>query len=146
MRGTLTALLVLAVGATAAFAQNVSIIKERKSHFEALGKAAKPVNAMFKGEASFDIKPVQAALKTFQEKAAVSAETLPDDSKTGGDTEALAKIWEDKADFEGRFKKLADRAKAAEAEIKDEATFKDAWKDVMGNCSGCHKIYRKPKS
>ena len=101
---------------------------------------------MYKGEADFDLSKVQVALKVIQEKAAILPKLFPDDSKTGGDTEALPKIWEDKADFEGRFLKLAEAAKAAEGDITDEDSFPDAWKTVVGNCSGCHKQYRKPKS
>ena len=47
-------------------------------------------------------------------------------------------------DFEGRFPKLADAAKAAESEITDEETFPDGWKKVVSNCGGCHKKFRKP--
>jgi cytochrome c556 len=136
----------LALGATAVVAQNTTVIKERKEHFKAMGKAVKPVGAMFKGEEPFDLAPVQSALKVIKEKAAVLPTLFPDDSKTGEDTEALPVIWDKKADFEARFKKLADGAAAAEAAIIDEETFPDAWKTLMGNCSGCHKEFRKPKS
>jgi len=146
MRRTIVFLTACALGATTVVAQNVAVIKERQDHLEQVGKAAKPVNAMFKGEDAFDLAKVQAALKVMQEKAAVLPALFPDDSKEGGDTEALPAIWEKKADFEERFKKLGEAAKAAEASIVDEATFPDTWKAVMGNCSGCHKAFRKPKS
>jgi cytochrome c556 len=133
-----------ALGATAVFAQNVAIIKERKGHYEAMGKSVKEPNAMYKGDAEFDLAKVQNALKVIQEKAAIIPKLFPDDSKTGGDTEALPKIWEEKADFEDRFKKLAEAAKAAESQITDEESFPDTWKEVLGNCSGCHKKFRKP--
>jgi cytochrome c556 len=145
MHRPLAVVSIIAFGATAAFPQNLDIIKLRKSHYEAMGKAAKEPGAAFKGEAKFDLAKVQAALKTYQEKAVILPTLFPDDSKTGGDTEALPKIWDNKADFESRFKKLAETAKTAEAGIKDEATFKAMWKDVMGNCSGCHKVYRLQK-
>jgi cytochrome c556 len=124
----------------------VNIIKERQDHYKKMGDAAKPVNAMFKGEADFDLAKVQAALKIMQEKAAILPTLFPDDSKTGEKTEALPIIWDEKADFEARFKKLGEAAKAAEASITDEENFPDTWKEVMGNCSGCHKKFRKPKS
>jgi cytochrome c556 len=146
MRRALFAVLAFAVGATAVAAQNVDIIKKRQDDLEAMGKASKPVNAMFKGEADFELEKVKAALKVIQEKTAVLPTLFPDDSKTGGDTEALPIIWEEKADFEARYKKLNEAAKAAEASITDEETFPDTWKELMGNCSGCHKKFRKPKS
>jgi cytochrome c556 len=136
----------VAFGATAVSAQNVAVIKERQDHLKSIGDAVKPVGAMYKGEADFDLAKVQAALKVMQEKAPLLPALFPDDSKTGEDTEALPIIWDEKADFESRFKKLGDAAKAAEASITDEETFPDTWKEVMGNCSGCHKKFRKPKS
>jgi cytochrome c556 len=141
----LCAVILIAFGACAVAAQNVDIIKERKKHYEAMGKAVKEPTAMYKGEAEFDLAKVQAALKVIQEKAAILPKLFPDDAKTGADTEALPIIWQEKADFEGRFPKLAEAAKAAEAKITDEESFPDAWKDVVANCSGCHKKFRKPK-
>jgi cytochrome c556 len=141
----LSAALLIVAGASVVSAQNVDIIKERKKHYEAMGKAVKEPTAMYKGEAEFDLAKVQAALKVIQEKAAILPKLFPDDSKTGADTEALPIIWQEKADFEARFPKLAEAAKAAEAAITDEETFPDAWKNVVGNCSGCHKKFRKPK-
>jgi cytochrome c556 len=145
MRRGLLIATTLAFGVTAALAQNAAVIKSRQDLLEEVGDAVKPVGAMFKGEADFDLAKVQNALAIIQKNAPLLPPLFPDDSKTGGDTEALPKIWENKADFEERFKKLADAAKTAEAAIKDEDTFPDAWKTVVGNCSGCHKQYRKPK-
>jgi cytochrome c556 len=146
MRRVMLILAAVAVGATAVSAQNVAVIKERQDHLKKIGDAVKPVGAMYKGEADFDLAKVQAALKVMQEKAPILPTLFPDDSRTGGDTEALPIIWDEKADFESRFKKLGEAAKAAEASITDEETFPDTWKEVMGNCSGCHKKFRKPKS
>lgn len=146
MRRIVLALAAAAIGATAVVAQNVGVIDERQKLLKDMSKATKPVGAMFKGEAEFDLAQVQAALKAIQETAPRLPPLFPDDSKTGGDTEALPIIWDEKADFESRFKKLADAAKAAEASITDEDSFPDTWKEVMGNCSSCHKKYRKPKS
>lgn len=137
--------IVCVVSAGGAFAQNVAVIKERQDHLKAMGKAVKEPVKMFKGEAEFDLAAVQAALKVIQEKAAVLPKLFPDDTKTGSNTEARPAIWENKTDFEGRFKKLGDDAKAASTGITDKATFETQFKDVMGNCSGCHKKYRKEK-
>lgn len=130
---------------TLALAQNAEVIKERKANFKAMGDAAKPTGAMLKGEADFDIAAVKNAIKVFQEKAALQGKLFPDDSKEGEKTEALPAIWENKADFEERFVKLAEAAKAADASITDEDTFQAEWPKVMGNCGSCHKKYRKPK-
>ncbi len=113
----------IAIGASAVGAQNVDVIKERQKLLKDMSKTTRPVGAMFKGEAEFDLAQVQAALKAIQETAPRLPPLFPDDSKTGGDTEALPVIWDEKADFENRFKKLADAAKAAEASITDETAF-----------------------
>jgi cytochrome c556 len=144
LRAALLAASLLAVP-TLALAQNAEVIKERKANFKAMGDAAKPTGAMMKGEADFDLAAVKNAIKVFQEKAALQGKLFPDDSKEGEKTEALPAIWENKADFEERFVKLAEAAKAADASIIDEDTFGAEWPKVMGNCGSCHKKYRKPK-
>jgi cytochrome c556 len=144
LRAVLLAVSLLALPSIAS-AQNLDVIKERKKNFQAMGDAAKPTGEMLKGEADFDIAAVKNAIKVFQEKAALQPKLFPDDSKQGGKTEALPAIWENKADFEERFVKLAEAAKAADASITDVDTFEAEWPKVMGNCGGCHKKYRKPK-
>jgi cytochrome c556 len=146
MKRTWFAIAAVMISATAVVAQNTTVIKERQDHLEKMGDATKAPRAMFKGEEDFDLAKVQAALKVIQEKTAILPTLFPDDSKTGNDTEALPIIWDEKADFEDRFKKLNAAAKAAEASITDEASFPDTWKEVMGNCSACHKKFHKPKS
>jgi cytochrome c556 len=144
LRAALVAASLLALPA-AALAQNAGVIKERKANFKAMADAAKPTGAMLKGEADFDLAAIKNAIKVFQEKAALQGKLFPDDSKEGEKTEALPAIWENKADFEDRFVKLAEAAKAADTSITDADTFEAEWPKVMGNCGGCHKKYRKPK-
>lgn len=137
--------IMIATASSVAVAQNVAVIKARKEHYKAMGDAAKPTGLMLKGEADFDLAKVMNAAKVIQEKAAILPKFFPEDAKTGSDTEALPILWENKADIEDRFKKLAEAAKAAETSITDEDTFTEEWPKVMGNCGGCHKKYRKPK-
>lgn len=137
-------LAVIAVGATAVYAQNLDIIKARKESMKAVGGAAKEPGAMIKGEATFDLAKVQASLAVYQAEAIKQKDMYPDNSKTGGETTVLPAIWDKKADFTGRFDKLAADAKAAASAIKDEASFKTEWPKVMSNCGGCHKEYRVP--
>jgi cytochrome c556 len=144
LRAVLVAATLLAVPSFA-FAQNTAVIKERQANFKAMADAAKPTGAMLKGEADFDLAAVKNAIKVFQDKAPLQSKLFPDDSKEGEKTEALPVIWENKADFEERFVKLAAAAKAADASITDADTFEAEWPKVMGNCGGCHKKYRKPK-
>ena len=130
---------------TGASAQNLEAIKARKALLKEMAEATKKPGAMMKQEAPFDPAPVKAALAKFQANAPKIAALFPDDSKTGGETEALPSIWEKKADFTERFEKLAAAAKAAETSITDEFSFQEEWPKVVGNCGGCHKQYRKDK-
>jgi cytochrome c556 len=134
---------ILAVGATAVFAQSAAI-KDRKELFKQMGGAAKVGGPMMKGEVPFDLAKVQASLKVYSDNSMKLKDLFPDDSKTGGDTEALPIIWEKKADFLAGFDKFAKDATDAGAAIKDEASFKTEWPKVMSNCGGCHKVYKVP--
>lgn len=134
----------VAIGATVVHAQT-SAISQRQEAMKAIAGAAKGPGAILKGEAEFDLSKVQNSLGVYQEQAAKLKNLWPEDSKIGGDTEALPLIWEKKSEFLPRFDKLAADAKAAAATIKDEATFKAEWPKVMSNCGGCHKEFRKPQ-
>jgi cytochrome c556 len=146
MNRVLLPAVLLVLGATAVAAQNLTVIKERQDLLEAIGKAVKQPGAAFRGEDTFDLAKVQAALKIIQTNAAKLPDLFPDDSKTGEDTEALPIIWQEKKDFADRYPKLVADAKAAETSITDEVSFQEVWPKLMGNCSGCHKKFRKPKS
>ena len=143
MLRVIAAVAALAVGATIVHADAVASIGARKDALKAMGAAAKTPGGMIKGEVAFDLAQVKAALKVYQEQAGKLKDLFPDESKTG-DTNALPVAFEKRADVQARFAKLADDAKAAEAVITDEATFKANWGKVMGNCGGCHKEYKKP--
>jgi cytochrome c556 len=134
----------LAVGGTVVWAQNAAGIAARKETMKAFGGAAKAPGGMVKGDQSFELPKVQASLKTIQELAAKAKGVFGDDTKTG-ETDALPKAFESKADLFARFDKIGADAKAAEGAIKDEATFKVEWPKVASNCGGCHKEYRRPK-
>lgn len=142
---------VVAAGAAVALAststaQNIDAIKARKEILKGFGAAAKDPGAMAKGDAPFDAAKVKAALVAFQAGAPKLPPLFTPDAKTGGETEALPAIWDNKTDFEARFVKLASAAKAAEGTMTDEFAFMDAWpKLISENCSSCHKVYRKPK-
>lgn len=131
-------------GATAAFAASPAI-KERKAVLKGFGDATKPVAGMLKGQAAFDLATVQKALGVYEAGAKKLPSLFPADSKTGDDTEALPKIWEDTAKFDAIFDKLAKESAAAMASIKDEASFKATFPKLLGNCKACHDDYRQKK-
>jgi len=135
----------LALGGSFALAQQ-DPIAARKALMKKNGDEAKIGTAFMKGEAPFDLAKAKAIFATYQKASHDAAGLFPDNSKTGGDTAALPAIWEKKADFEAKLKKLGDDAKEAEAKVTDEATFKATFPNVQKNCGGCHETYRLKKS
>ena len=120
-------------------------IAERKEILKGFGDLTKPNGAALKGEAPFDLAKAQAALKAYSAGSKKLVTLFPDNSKTGGKTEALPSIWQNKAKFEGIYAKLDKDAAAALAAIKDEASFKAEYPKVLGNCKACHDDFREKK-
>ena len=139
----IAAILALTVGTVAA---QVDIIKNRQTIMKGVGKATGDLFKVVKGEAKFDLKQAQDAFAIYADAGKKMPGLFPDTTKTGGDTAALPKIWEAKADFEARFSKLTADSERLGPTIKDEASFKVALTEVTKNCGGCHELYRQKQN
>jgi len=117
-------------------------IRQRQDIFGSFGEAVKEPGAMLRHEAPFELAQVRASLRKIAEGAPKLKSLFPDDSRTGGNTEALPTVWDKKADFMKLLDRLAASAAAAEVAIKDEATFRTEWGKVSMECRACHKVYR----
>jgi cytochrome c556 len=135
---------IASVAATAVYAQG-DVIAQRRDLMKAVGGATRDPGAMLKGEMPFDLAKVQRSLATYSDSASKLPGLYPDTSKTGGETTAAPKIWEDAAGFKASLAKFDSEAKAAAAAIKDEASFKAAFPNVLKNCGTCHETYRVKK-
>lgn len=134
----------LAVSATAVTAQS-DPISQRKELMKSVGGQARVGAQMVKGEAPFDLAKAQAIFATYASVAGKMPTLFPDNSKTGGETTAAPKIWEDMSGFKAGFAKFEAEAKAAQASVKDLDSFKTAFGNVAKNCGGCHEVYRIKK-
>jgi cytochrome c556 len=143
MKRFIASALIFALGLSAAMADDV--IAQRRALMKANGDSSKAVVAMLRG-APYDDAAVKAALKTYTDAAAKMPALFPLDSKTGGDTAALPAVWENKADFDARFKKFGEDATAAASSITDAASFKANMPAVLKNCNSCHETYRAKQS
>ena len=141
---TILTLGILTIGVTSVMAQN-DPIATRKDTMKQVGRANAEVAKISKGEAPFKLETVQAALKTIQDASKAMPNLFPDNTKTGGETASLPKVWETKADFNTRWEKMGKDAATASAKIVDEASFKSAYGEVTGNCGACHEGYRLKK-
>jgi len=143
---TVFAVAVIAVCAGVAIAQQ-DPIAARRALMKANGDQAKVGAAMMKGEAPFDLDKARAIFTAFEEAATKEPSLFPDNSKTGGETAADPKIWENMDDFKARFAKLGADAKDAVAKVADLDGFKAAFGNIGKNdCGGCHEKYRIKKS
>ena len=133
----------LGLGLTAVMAQS-NPIAERKDAMKAVGAATRDGAAMAKGEAAFDAAKAQAIFKTYADAAKKMPTLFPDSSKTGGDTTAAPKIWEDQAGFKAAFVKFEADA-AAGASVANLDAFRTAFGAATKNCGTCHEVFRIKK-
>ena len=120
-------------------AQNLDVIKKRQAIMDTLGTNSIALFRMAKGDTPFDLAKVQASFATFQTEAAKLKTLFPEDSKTGGDTDASAKIWADKPAFDAVIDKFIALSKESSDASKDEASFKLAFPKASESCNNCHK-------
>lgn len=149
MKKTAIALTALAFSAGIASAAD-DPIEIREALMEANGGAAGLSAGMLKGEIPYSPTAAKAALATFHGTALAFGNFFPEDSKTGGDTTASPKIWEDAEGFREKLAEFqADATAGFEAAGKDGpadlAAFKEAVMPVLQNCKGCHETYRIKK-
>jgi cytochrome c556 len=142
---TVLAVAAIAIGVTAVAAQS-DPIAARKALMKEQGAQTKTGGGMAKGEAPFDLAKAQAIFTNYIDTAAKMPELFPPTSKTGGETTAAPKIWEDMAGFKAGFAKLSTEAKAAQSSVKDLDSFKAAFGGLTKKCGGCHETYRVKKS
>ena len=145
MNRTVLAVAAIAIGVTAVAAQS-DPIATRKATMKEVGAQTKTGGGMAKGEAPYDQGKAQTIFSTYVDAAGKMPTLFPDNSKTGGETAALPTIWENMADFKGKFDKFGADAKAAQCAVKDLDTFKAAFGGITKNCGGCHETYRAKKN
>lgn len=133
----------LGLGLTAVMAQS-NPIAERQQTMKAVGAATREGAAIAKGEAAFDAAKAQAIFKTYADAAKKMPTLFPDSSKTGGETTASPKIWEDQAGFKAAFAKFETDA-AAGATVANLDGFRTAFGAATKNCGTCHETYRIKK-
>ncbi|SJZ80714.1 c-type cytochrome [Consotaella salsifontis] len=129
-----------------AYAQNEAVIKERQELMKHNGAAAKAASGFIRGTTPYDAAKGMEILTTLQDTAEKFGTLFPEDSKTGGDTEAAPAIWEKPDEFKAALAKYkADTDKAVAAAPQDVDSFKVAFGMVASNCKSCHEEFRIDK-
>ena len=102
--------------------------------------AAKPIGAMFNGEAEYDWAVVLESLETFAMASKKFGGMFPEGSEGG---RAAAAIWEDREGFDAAMKKWQEATAAAiEAAPATLDEAKGTVGPVFGTCKNCHDTYR----
>lgn len=133
----------LGLGLTGVMAQS-NPIAERQQAMKAVGGATREGAAIAKGEVAFDAVKAQAIFKTYADSAKKLETLFPDSSKTGGETTASPKIWEDQAGFKAALAKFETDA-AVGATVANLDGFRTAFGAATKNCGTCHEAYRIKK-
>ena len=139
---TVLAITLLAVGVTAAVAD---VLADRTALMKQQSAQTAQGAKFMKGEEPFDLAKAKNIFAVLASTADKMPTVFPESSKTA-ESKSLPALWEKYDDFKARAAKLGADAKAAAANVKDEASFKAAFPEVTKNCGGCHQLYRKPAS
>ena len=102
----------------------------------------KLLSKMTRGEAPYDAGKVTAAYAAMEESYKKVRTLFPDDSKTGDNTRAMPKVWENRADFDAKMAEMVKVAGEAKAKALNEASFKEIHPAVVKACDNCHADYR----
>ncbi len=117
-------------------------IKTRQGLMKRNDEQGRVLGQMARGRVPFDPAKADTAFANFADTAAQLPNLFPDNSKTGGDTKASPKIWENRADFDA---KIAEFAKVV-AENRPKVTTLDGMKGTFpphgGACDNCYDSYR----
>lgn len=122
------------------------VIAQRKALMKQVGGATKTSTEMIKGDKPYDAKAAEGAATTIAQNWGTFVKLFPATAKTGGETTAAPKIWEDTQGFEAKGAVLAKAAQdASQAAAKGPEAFKTSFGEVTKLCKGCHEVYRIPK-
>jgi cytochrome c556 len=132
---------ILSVAVTAVLAQS-DPIKTRKDLMSANDKNYKAIRAVVRGQAPYDQAKVNAAFAQWGETAQKFGSLFPDNSKTGGDTSASPKIWQNRADFDAKLAAFGKAVNDNRDKVKSVNDLKTALAAVDKTCGDCHEVYR----
>jgi cytochrome c556 len=126
------------------FEETADAIEYRQAAFGLIAYNFGDMGAMLKGK-----KPFDAAVFSARADNVAALSKIPHEGfiagSDKGDTEALAKIWQDKADFDSKMTAFQDNAAAlaVAAKTTDENNIKQAFTNTGKSCKGCHDVYKK---
>ena len=126
------------------FKEPADAIKYRKAAFGLIAYNFGDMGAMLKGKKPFDAAVFASRATNVAALASIPHEGFITGSDTGK-TDALAKIWQDKADFDSKMLTFQENATklAVVAKTDDQNKIKQAFGETGKSCKGCHDVYKK---
>ena len=138
-------LLVACGGASEPEAEEPAVIDERQANFEAMSDAFKALRGQLEGETP-DFVAMEASAREINERAQRIAGFFPEGTgmDDGFDSEALASIWQEPAEFETAAQNLVDASEQLVGAVQsaDAAAVAAQAKELGGNCKACHDQFR----
>jgi len=135
----------LLLGAGAVMAQqDVAVTQQNlmksqgRSMYGVLGK-------MIKGETPYDQAAIDKALNDLQvdvTKISTVFTPNPKEYVVNANFGASQKIWQNKADFDGKVPAVTKAIEDQKGKIKDAASLKVSFDAIQEKCTGCHDDYR----
>lgn len=141
MKRIVLAAAIAALGITAVAAQS-DPIAARKALMKGNNDNARILVKMMRGEEPYDAAKVNAAFAQWAETAEKFPKLFPDNSKTGSQTRATAKVWETRSDFNAKVAAFAKAVADNRTKAKNVDELKVAVGTVGKTCDSCHELYR----
>ncbi|QIR15221.1 c-type cytochrome [Shewanella aestuarii] len=148
MKKTLLAISAAAILIPSAYANNFEdandAIKYRKAAFGLIAYNFGDMAAMIKGKKDFNADVFAQRASNVAALSQIPHEGFIAGSDKGN-TDALAKIWSDKADFDAKMTAFQENAAklAVAAKGTDQNQIKQAFGNTGQSCKGCHDVYKK---
>ncbi|QLE84617.1 MULTISPECIES: c-type cytochrome [Shewanella] len=126
------------------FKEPEDAIDYRQSAFSLIAYNFGDMGAMLKGKKPFDADVFASRATNVAALSVIPAEGFIAGSDKGN-TEALGKVWSDKADFDAKMKTFQENAAklAVVAQSGDKKAIKQAFGNTGKSCKGCHDVYKK---
>lgn len=142
-----TTLVVLAIGlSVGAVVAQSEPIAARKALMKANNDNARNAVQMMRGQQPFDAAKVEAAFVQWADTAQKLPTLFPENSKTGQETRATPKIWQNKKDFDEKAAAFGKAVSENRDKAKESLDGLKAAIPVVGKaCDNCHEDYRLPK-
>lgn len=128
-------------GMSAAIAQS-DPIAERKGIMRGNGAATRTGTQMIRGEVPFELGKAKEVFTGISAGMSRFPDLFPENTKTGGETRAAPRIWEDPQGFRAAAARIVQDASQAAAATTDQASFQANFQRVTANCQSCHQAYR----